>query len=53
MPRKVKAEFWKRKADILWISDEPLALSFFESDDFEHTKLGDTEDFFIMSRVRL
>ena len=53
MPHKTKAEFWKRKADVLWVTDTQLPLSFFESNEFEHTKLGDTEDFFIVSRVRL
>lgn len=53
MPHTSKAAFWKRKADVLWLSDAQLPLSFFESDEFEHTKLGDTEDFFIVSRVRL
>lgn len=53
MPHKTKAEYWKRKADVLWITDQPLPLAFFESDEFEHTKLGDSEDFFIVSRVRL
>lgn len=53
MPHKTKAEFWKRKADVLWITETQLPLAFYESNEFEHTKLGDSEDFFIMSRVRL
>jgi hypothetical protein len=57
VPRKVKAEWWRRKADVLL---DPVADPFggdkaawFASDEFEHTLLGKVEDFFMISRVRL
>jgi hypothetical protein len=48
-----KAEFWKRKADILWDAEKPLDLSFFEDENFEFPILKDTEDFFFMMRLYL
>jgi hypothetical protein len=53
MPIEKKAEFWKRKADILWEPERPLDLSFFSDDDFEYPILKDTEDFFFMMRLYL
>jgi len=53
MPVSKKAEFWKRKADILWEPDRPLDQSFFEDENFEFPILKDTEDFFFMMRLYL
>ena len=47
------ANWWKRKAEILWESDEPLGLDFFKSEDFESSLLKKSEDFFLNSRIYL
>jgi hypothetical protein len=51
--KKKVAKWWKRKAEVLWETQEPLPLSFFESPDFEVTWLKKSEDFFLASRVYL
>lgn len=53
LDRKKVANWWKRKADILWECDEELGLDFFESPDFEVTWLKKSEDFFLTSRIYL
>jgi hypothetical protein len=53
MPIEKKAEFWKRKAAVLWEADQPLELSFFTDPDFEYPILKDTEHFFLMMRLYL
>lgn len=53
MPTSKKAEFWKRKADILWEPERPLDIAFFQDDDFEYPILKDSEDFFFMMRLYL
>lgn len=44
--RKLRAKWWKRKADVLWDAGKELPLSFFEDKEFESQKLKETEDFF-------
>jgi hypothetical protein len=44
--RKIRAKWWKRKADILWKPDARIDESFFESADFERSYLIQSEDFF-------
>lgn len=51
--KKKVAQWWKRKADVLWESDKPLDVAFFESEDFESSLLKKSEDFFLNSRVYL
>lgn len=51
--RKKVAQWWKRKADVLWDSEKPLDVSFFESEDFESSLLKKSEDFFLNSRIYL
>jgi hypothetical protein len=48
-----RAEWYKRKADILWESATPLAIEFFTSDEFELSLLKETEDFFLANRLYL
>ena len=42
-----RAEWWYRKAMILWSFDKPVKKDFFESEDFESSLLLDTENFFL------
>ena len=53
IPVKEKAEFWERKARILWKSEKPLTCAFFESPDFEYGHLRSTEQLFMMTQVSL
>jgi hypothetical protein len=53
IPMSKKAEWWKRKADILWQPDSPMNLDFFESDEFESSLLKDTENFFFANMMYL
>jgi hypothetical protein len=53
IPLKVKADFWERKARILWKTEKPLPRSFFESSEFEYNKLRDTEQLFTLTQVYL
>lgn len=53
VPRKQRAEWWKRKAEVLWECDEDLPMSFFESRDFEQSLLKDSEDFFTTRKLYL
>jgi len=50
---KERAKWWKKKADILWETDEPLKEEFFASEEFESSLLKDSEDFFLSYRVYL
>ena len=43
---KIRAEWWRKKAEILWDAGEKLPESFFESPDFERSFLIQSEDFF-------
>jgi hypothetical protein len=42
-----KAEWYKKKADVLWTFDKPVDKDFFTSEDFEVSKLQQSEDFFL------
>jgi len=53
VPKDKKVDWWMRKAAILWQAEPELGKSFFEDDDFESSKLKDTEDFFITRRLYL
>lgn len=53
IPADKKAQWWKRKADILWQPDSPMNLGFFESDEFESSLLKDTENFFFANMMYL
>lgn len=53
VPKDKKVDWWMRKAEILWQAEPQLPKSFFEDDDFESSKLKDTEDFFITRRLYL
>lgn len=46
--KKLKAKWWKRKGDILWIAEKELKEEFFGSDNFEISLLKKTEDFFLI-----
>jgi hypothetical protein len=48
-----RAQWYKRKADILWKTDNPLSVDFFASEDFELSLLKQTEDFFLANRLYL
>jgi hypothetical protein len=48
-----RAEWYKRKAEILWKSENPLGIDFFASEDFELSLLKQTEDFFLANRLYL
>jgi hypothetical protein len=50
---KQKADFWERKARILWKTEKPLTRAFFESPDFEYIHLRSTEQLFLMTQVYL
>jgi len=50
---KKKASFWQRKAEVLWTPEKPYPAGYFESPDFEYTKLRDTELHFMMTQVYL
>jgi hypothetical protein len=50
---KKRAEFWKRKAEILLEFDEKPSLSFYESDEFESGLLSWIEQDFIRQRLYL
>jgi hypothetical protein len=53
VPIEKKADWWKRKADILWQPMSELPADFYASDDFESSQLKESEDFFIMRRMYL
>jgi hypothetical protein len=53
VPTEKKADWWKRKASILWEPQETLPDGFFASEEFESSLLKETEDFFIMRRMYL
>lgn len=53
IPVKQKADFWERKARILWRTEKPLTRSFFESPDFEYIHLRSTEQLFMITQVYL
>jgi hypothetical protein len=53
IPVKTKADFWERKARILWRTEKPLSRAFFESPDFEYLHLRSTEQLFMMTQVYL
>lgn len=48
-----RAEWYMRKASILWESETPLAIDFFKSEDFEVSLLKESEDFFLRSGTYL
>lgn len=53
LPRQDKAEFWRRKASVLLRPLGTVSDDFYESDDFEYTRLHDVEAFFLLTRNRL
>ena len=53
IPVGKKAEWWKRKADILWQSETELTMAFFGADEFESSLLKDTENFFFANMMYL
>lgn len=53
VPVEKKADWWKRKASILWEPQTELPADFFASEDFESSLLKETEDFFIVKRMYL
>jgi hypothetical protein len=48
-----KAEWYMRKASILWDTETPLTLDFFKSEDFEVSLLKETETFFLSNAIYL
>lgn len=50
---KLKAKWWKGKADIMWEPLEPLKQEFFESEDFESSMLRDSEALFLTNKQYL
>lgn len=53
VPLELKADWWKRKAEVLWEPATKLPDDFFKSDEFESSLLQDTESFFIVRRMYL
>ncbi len=53
IPIEKKAEFWKRKAAILWTFEIPPRPDFFTSPDFEVGKLKETERLFTLQQIYL
>jgi len=53
IPIEKKAEFWKRKAAILWTFELPPRPDFFTSQDFEVGKLKETERLFTLQQIYL
>ena len=53
IPIEKKAEFWKRKAAILWTFDFPPKPDFFTSQDFEVGKLRESERLFTLQQIYL
>lgn len=50
IPRATRAEWYRKRAEILWEPQVPYPRDFFESEEFEAGRLKDSEDFFV-SRV--
>lgn len=48
-----KAEWYMRKASILWEPETPVAIDFFQSDNFELSLLKESEDFFLSNATYL
>jgi hypothetical protein len=48
-----RAEWYMRKASILWESDQYLDIDFFNSEDFEVSLLKETESFFLSNATYL
>jgi len=48
-----RAEWYMRKASILWEPETPITLDFFLSEDFEVSLLKESEDFFLKSALYL
>lgn len=53
IPIDKKADWWKRKAEILWEPESKLPENFFTSDEFESSLLQDSESFFTVRRMYL
>lgn len=47
IPDEKRAEWYRAKADILWTPDRPWPKDLFASDEFEKSKLKQTQDFFL------
>jgi hypothetical protein len=48
-----RAEWYMRKASILWECEMPLSVDFFKSEDFEVSLLKESEDFFLSNATYL
>lgn len=48
-----KAEWYMRKASILWEPETPITIDFFQSDEFELSLLKESEDFFLSNATYL
>lgn len=48
-----RAEWYMRKASILWEPESPIDLEFFKSEDFEVSLLKETETFFLSNGIYL
>ena len=53
VPAKKKASWWKRKAEILWKAEPELGDDFFQDENFESSRLKESEDFFMSRRLYL
>lgn len=47
IPKDKRAEWYRRKAEVFWTPEVPLTEKFFQSEDFEVSRLKETEDFFL------
>ena len=53
IPIEKKAEFWKRKAAILWTFDKQPPADFWTSPEFEYPKLKESERLFMSAQIYL
>jgi len=53
VPAKKKAGWWMRKAAILWKAEPELGEDFFTDENFESSRLKESEDFFMSRRLYL
>jgi len=49
----LRAEWYKRKAEVLWYSEQALPIEFFKDENFELSLLKESEDFFLKSAMYL
>lgn len=53
LSRKLRASWYRKKAEVLWEPKMPYPDGFFESEEFEMSLLKDTEDFFMRRKLYL